>query len=40
VVPEGKARIRTQLSAAHTRAHLDRALDAFAKVGRALGVIA
>ena len=40
VVPEGAARIRTQVSAAHTRAQLDRALDAFAKVGRRLGVIA
>ncbi|MGD2136875.1 MAG: glycine C-acetyltransferase [Gammaproteobacteria bacterium] len=39
VVPEGQARIRTQLSAAHTRKHLDRALDAFATVGRELGVI-
>ena len=39
VVPEGQARIRTQMSAAHTRAHLDRALAAFAKVGRDLGVI-
>ena len=40
VVPEGKARIRTQMSAAHTRGQLDRSLAAFAKVGRALGVIA
>ena len=40
VVPEGKARIRTQMSAAHTRDHLDRALAAFEKVGRDLGVIA
>ena len=39
VVPQGQARIRTQMSAAHTRAHLDRAIAAFAKVGRALGVI-
>lgn len=39
VVPEGKARIRTQMSAAHEIAHLDRALTAFAKVGRELGVI-
>jgi glycine C-acetyltransferase len=39
VVPKGLARIRLQLSAAHTRAQLDRAIEAFAKVGRELGVI-
>ncbi len=39
VVPMGQARIRTQMSAAHSRAQLDQAIDAFAKVGRALGVI-
>jgi glycine C-acetyltransferase len=39
VVPDGQARIRTQMSAAHTRAHLDRALGAFESVGRAMGVI-
>jgi len=39
VVPKGLARIRTQMSAAHEISHLDRALDAFAKVGRTLGVI-
>lgn len=39
VVPDGQARIRTQVSAAHTRAHLDKALDAFTSVGRELGVI-
>jgi glycine C-acetyltransferase len=39
VVPKGLARIRLQLSAAHTRAQLDRALAAFAKVGRELGVL-
>ncbi len=39
VVPMGKARIRTQLSAAHTREELDRAVAAFAKVGKELGVI-
>ena len=39
VVPKGQARIRTQMSAAHTREHLDRAVAAFAKVGRELGVI-
>jgi glycine C-acetyltransferase len=39
VVPEGKARIRTQMSAALTREQLDRAIAAFEKVGRELGVI-
>lgn len=39
VVPKGKARIRTQMSAAHELAHLDKAIAAFAKVGRQLGVI-
>lgn len=39
VVPQGKARIRTQMSAALTREQLDRAIAAFAKVGRELGVI-
>ena len=39
VVPKGKARIRTQMSAAHTQDQLDHALVAFAKVGRELGVI-
>nr|MBS0036677.1 glycine C-acetyltransferase [Saprospiraceae bacterium] len=39
VVPKGKARIRVQLSAAHDRDHLDRALDAFEKVGKELKVI-
>jgi glycine C-acetyltransferase len=39
VVPHGKARIRTQMSAGHERGHLDRAIDAFAAVGRELGVI-
>ena len=36
---KGKARIRTQMSAAHTDAQIDRAVAAFAKVGRALGAI-
>lgn len=40
VVPKGQARIRTQMSAAHTREQLDSAITAFAKVGRELGVIA
>jgi glycine C-acetyltransferase len=39
VVPKGQARIRVQLSAAHTRAHLDKAISAFTKVGKELGVI-
>lgn len=39
VVPQGQARIRTQMSAAHTRAHLDQAIAAFTKVGRKLGVL-
>ena len=39
VVPKGQARIRTQMSAAHTREHLDRAIDAFTQIGRELGVI-
>jgi len=39
VVPQGQARIRTQMSAAHSRAQLDRAIAAFAKVGKALGVV-
>ncbi len=39
VVPKGKARIRTQMSAAHTDDEIDRAIDAFGRVGRALGVV-
>jgi len=39
VVPQGQARIRTQMSAAHTREHIDRAVAAFVKVGRKLGVL-
>jgi len=39
VVPKDKARIRVQLSAAHTKEHLDKAIAAFVKVGRKLGVI-
>ena len=39
VVPQGKARIRTQMSAAHETAHLDKAIAAFEKVGKKLGVI-
>lgn len=39
VVPKGKARIRVQLSAAHEKAHLDKCINAFTKVGKELGVI-
>ncbi len=39
VVPKGLARIRVQLSAAHTKAHLDKAIAAFEKIGKELGVI-
>jgi glycine C-acetyltransferase len=39
VVPKGKARIRTQMSAAHAPEHIDRAVAAFTEVGRELGVI-
>ncbi len=39
VVPQGQARIRTQMSAGHEKQHLDKAIAAFAKVGKKLGVI-
>jgi glycine C-acetyltransferase len=39
VVPQGKARIRVQLSAAHEQEHLEAAVAAFVKVGKALGVV-
>jgi glycine C-acetyltransferase len=39
VVPKGKARIRVQLSAAHTTEQIDKAIDAFIKVGRELNII-
>ncbi len=39
VVPQGQARIRTQMSAAHSREQIDRAVAAFIKVGRKLGVV-
>lgn len=39
VVPDGKARIRTQMSAAHRPADIDRAVEIFAEVGRELGII-
>ncbi len=38
-VPKGKARVRTIVTATHTRPHLDRALEAFSKVGRKLGLV-
>lgn len=39
VVPKGEARIRVQISAAHERAHLDKAIAAFTKVGKKYGVL-
>jgi len=39
VVPKGQARIRVQLSAAHEKEHLDKAIAAFTKVGKELGVL-
>ena len=39
VVPKGEARIRVQLSAAHSPADVDRAIEAFRKVGRNMGII-
>ena len=39
VVPKGKARIRTQMSAAHASQDIQRAIEAFTKVGKALGVV-
>jgi len=39
VVPQGQARIRTQMSAAHTHAQIDRLVEAFVKVGKKLGVV-
>lgn len=39
VVPEGQARIRTQMSAAHTRADIEFAVEAFTRIGRAMGVV-
>jgi glycine C-acetyltransferase len=39
VVPQGQARIRTQMSAGHEKEHLDKAIQAFAKVGKQLGII-
>jgi len=39
VVPKGQARIRTQMSAEHTREQLDRAIEAFIRIATELGVI-
>ncbi|TKB45438.1 glycine C-acetyltransferase [Thalassotalea mangrovi] len=39
VVPKGQARIRTQISAAHSKAQLDKAIDAFIRIGQEMGVI-
>ncbi|MGZ3840290.1 MAG: glycine C-acetyltransferase [Flavisolibacter sp.] len=39
VVPKGQARIRVQISAAHSEAHLEKAIEAFTRIGRELGVI-
>ena len=39
VVPKGQARIRTQMSAAHSSADIDRAVEAFVAVGKELGVV-
>jgi len=39
VVPKGQARIRVQLSAAHEREHLDKAVAAFTKVGQELDIL-
>jgi glycine C-acetyltransferase len=39
VVPKGKARIRVQLSAAHEKHHLDKAIEAFSTIGQELGVL-
>jgi glycine C-acetyltransferase len=39
VVPKGQARIRVQVSAAHTKEHLDRAIEAFAEVGKKYGIV-
>jgi glycine C-acetyltransferase len=39
VVPKGQARIRVQLSAAHETHHIDKAIAAFTKIGKELGVL-
>jgi glycine C-acetyltransferase len=38
-VPKGQARIRVQISAAHERHHLDKAIEAFTKAGKELGIL-
>lgn len=40
VVPKDQARIRTQISAAHNKEHLDKAITAFIRIGKEMGVIA
>jgi glycine C-acetyltransferase len=39
VVPKGQARIRTQMSAAHSKEQIDRAVEAFGRVGKTLGAL-
>jgi glycine C-acetyltransferase len=39
VVPKGQARIRVQISAGHSKEHLDKAIAAFTKIGKQLGVV-
>jgi glycine C-acetyltransferase len=39
VVPRGQARIRTQMSAAHSPAHVERAIAAFTEIGREMGIV-
>jgi glycine C-acetyltransferase len=39
VVPKGQARIRTQISAAHSKAQLDKAIEAFIRIGKEMSVI-
>jgi glycine C-acetyltransferase len=39
VVPQGQARVRVQLSAAHDKKHLDKAIESFVKIGKELGII-
>lgn len=39
VVPKGQARIRTQMSAAHSREQLDKAIEAFTRIGKEMGII-
>jgi len=39
VVPKGQARIRVQISAVHEKEHLDKAVEAFTRVGKELGVL-